>query len=127
MAEKHKRKNGKSVFFVAAHAVALHPLELFTHQIGQRLRICPTDAVQVITQMQQITVRASSDDISKITASNVHAVADLSGISANAGTYTVPLTIEIYGYPNAGVIGSYNAVVSLEEPSVNEPQTGEDE
>ena len=80
-----------------------------------------------ITQMQQITVRASSDDISKITASNVHAVADLSGISANAGTYTVPLTIEIYGYPNAGVIGSYNAVVSLEEPSVNEPQTGEDE
>ncbi len=80
-----------------------------------------------ITQMQQITIRASSDDISKITASNVHAVADLTGISANAGTYTVPLTIEIYGYPNAGVIGSYNAVVSLEEPSVNEPQTGEGE
>ena len=80
-----------------------------------------------ITQMQQITIRASSDDISKITASNVHAVADLTGISANAGTYTVPLTIEIYGYPNAGVIGSYNAVVSLEEPSVSEPQTGGDE
>ena len=83
-------------------------------------------AATAITQMQQITVRASSDDIDSITASNVHAVADLTGISANAGTYTVPLTIEIYGYPDAGVIGSYNAVVSLEEKTVSDILGGED-
>lgn len=81
-----------------------------------------------ITQMQQVTIRASSEDIGRITASTVHAVADLTGIGANAGTYTVPLSIEIYGYPAAGVIGSYNAVVSLEEittPAVHEPEEGD--
>ncbi len=83
---------------------------------------------EAITQMQQVTIRASSADIVNITSSNVHAVADLSGISANVGTYTVPLTIEIYGYPDAGVIGSYNAVVSLseEQPDIPDPVEEED-
>lgn len=79
-----------------------------------------------ITQTQQVTVRASSAEIEKITSSNVHAVADLTGISANAGTYTVPLSVEIYGYPDAGVIGSYNAVVSLEEITEEDDPSGEE-
>ncbi len=113
---------------VASVTVEVRGLETKT------LRISTVEFAQVpegftataITQMQQITVRASSDDIDNITASNVHAVADLTGISANAGTYTVPLTIEIYGYPDAGVIGSYNAVVSLEELTVADILGGED-
>lgn len=85
---------------------------------------------KAITQMQQITIRASTEEIGRITTSNVHAVADLSGISANAGTYTVPLSIEIYGYPDAGVIGSYNAVVAIEEiqlPSIFDPAEPDEE
>lgn len=53
-------------------------------------------------------------------------MADLTGISANAGTYTVPLSVEIYGYPDAGVIGSYNAVVSLEEITEEDDLSGEE-
>lgn len=86
-----------------------------------------------MTQTLQVTVRASSDDIGQITASNVHAIADMSGIGANVGTYTVPLVIEIYGYPDAGVIGTYNAVVTLREevevpiePTEDDPDADED-
>lgn len=80
-----------------------------------------------MTQTLQVTVRASSDDIGQITATNVHAVADMSSIGANVGTYTVPLVIEIYGYPDAGVIGTYNAVVSLREEVIEPPAPVEGE
>jgi hypothetical protein len=49
----------------------------------------------------------------------------MSSVSANAGTYTVPLTIEIYGYPDAGVIGTYSAVITLTESIGEESPTGE--
>ncbi len=80
-----------------------------------------------MTQTLQVMIRASSDDIGQITATNVHAIADMSGIGANVGTYTVPLVIEIYGYPDAGVIGTYNAVVSLSEEVIEPPASVEGE
>ena len=67
-----------------------------------------------ITQLVQTTVRASSSDIEKIAANNLRVVADLSEFS-QAGTYQVPVTIYIDGYPDAGVIGDdYKIVVVLE-------------
>ena len=67
-----------------------------------------------ITQLVQTTVRASSSDIEKIAANNLRVVADLSEYS-QAGTYQVPVTIYIDGYPDAGVIGDdYKIVVVLE-------------
>ena len=67
-----------------------------------------------ITQLVQTTVRASATDIEKIAANNLRVVADLSEYS-QAGTYQVPVTIYIDGYPEAGVIGDdYKIVVVLE-------------
>jgi YbbR domain-containing protein len=82
-------------------------------------------AAEAVTQSVSVTIRASADDIDDITEANVHAIADMSSVSANAGTYTVPLTIEIYGYPDAGVIGTYSAVITLTESIGEESPTGE--
>ena len=72
-------------------------------------------AAKSITQLVQTTVRASSSEISQISSSNLRVVADLSEYS-QAGTYQVPVTIYIDGYPEAGVIGDdYKIVVVLEE------------
>ena len=60
-------------------------------------------------------IRASTADISKITSNNLRVVADLSDYTT-AGTNTVPVTIYIDGFPDAGVIGDeYTIVVTLAE------------
>ena len=67
-----------------------------------------------ITQLVQTTVRASNNEIDRIAANNLRVVADLSEYT-QAGTYQVPVTIYIDGYPDAGVIGDdYKIVVVLE-------------
>ena len=67
-----------------------------------------------ITQLVQTTVRASNTEIDRIAANNLRVVADLSEYT-QAGTYQVPVTIYIDGYPDAGVIGDdYKIVVVLE-------------
>ncbi len=104
--------------YVEVHGLETKTIRVSTIEFAQ---VPEGFTAEAVTQTQQITVRASSEDIDSITSSNVHAVADLSGISANAGTYTVPLSIEIYGYPDAGVIGTYNAVISLQEETGDPP------
>ena len=62
----------------------------------------------------QTTVRASNTEIDRIAANNLRVVADLSEYT-QAGTYQVPVTIYIDGYPDAGFIGDgYKIVVVLE-------------
>lgn len=65
-----------------------------------------------VTQLVQVTVRASEADIDKITSSSLRVVADMSGCT-QAGTYQVPVTIYIDGYPDAGVIGEYSIAATL--------------
>jgi len=65
-----------------------------------------------MTQFVQTKVRASTGDIRQITSSSLRVVADMADYT-QAGTYTVPVTIYIDGYPDAGVIGDYTIVVSL--------------
>lgn len=65
-----------------------------------------------VTQLVQVTVRASVSDIKKITSSSLRVVADMSSCT-QAGTYQVPVTIYIDGYPDAGVIGEYSIAATL--------------
>ena len=68
-----------------------------------------------MTKQVQVLIRASTADISKITSNNLRVVADLSDYTT-AGTNTVPVTIYIDGFPDAGVIGDeYTIVVTLAE------------
>ena len=67
-----------------------------------------------VTKQVQVTIRAATSEIQKITANNIRVVADLADFSL-PGTNTVPVTIYIDGYPDAGYIGDYTIVVSLAE------------
>lgn len=73
-----------------------------------------------VTQLVQVKVRAGVSEIDKISSSSLRVVADMTGCT-QAGTYQVPVTIYIDGYPDAGVIGEYSIAVTLTktEPSEN--------
>ena len=72
-----------------------------------------------MTKQVQVTIRASESDIAKITSNNLRLVADLADYSI-PGTNSVPVTVYIDGFPNAGVIGDYTIVVSLAEKTAEE-------
>ena len=62
-----------------------------------------------------------------IDGSNIRIVGDLADYGNAVGRYSVPTTVEILGYREAGVIGdNYNVVVSL-ELDVPEDELPEDE
>lgn len=65
-----------------------------------------------MTQLVQVTVRASVSDINNISSSSLRVVADMTGCT-QVGTYQVPVTVYIDGYPDAGVIGEYSIAVTL--------------
>lgn len=68
-----------------------------------------------ITQYKEVVIRGPSEILALVDNSNVQVVADLSEIGNAVGRYSVPTSVYITGYSEAGVVeGSYNVVVSLE-------------
>ncbi len=73
-----------------------------------------------ITQYKEVVIRGPVEIIDLITGDNIFIVGDLTDIGNAVGRYSVPTTVTIPGYREAGVIGdNYNVVVSLE---VYEPE-----
>ena len=68
-----------------------------------------------ITQFKEVVIRGPREIIDLVDAENIRVVGDLSSIGDAVGRYSVPTTVYVDGYSEAGVIGSdYNVVVSLE-------------
>ena len=72
-----------------------------------------------VTQLVQTKVRAATDEITKISTNNLRVVADMAEYT-QAGTYTVPVSIYIDGYSDAGVIGDYTIVATLTAKAAGE-------
>ena len=64
--------------------------------------------VEVTTKSIDVTIRAPESVIYEIESNNLRAVLDLSEYSGNEGQFTVPASIRVDGYANAGVIDPYN-------------------
>ena len=94
---------------VTIRGVETKTLRVTTIEFINRPKGC--EAVSM-TQQLQVLVRAKSTDIEKIAANNLRAVADLSEITA-PGTYTVPVTVYVDGYENAGAVGEYTVVALI--------------
>ncbi len=60
-----------------------------------------------ITQKLDVTLRGTRAELDKISARNIRIVADLSDLSAAAGTYTVKAKVYVDGVENTGAIGTY--------------------
>ena len=81
-----------------------------------------------ITQYKEVMIRGPKEIIDLIGGSNIRIVADLADIGNAVGRYTVPTTVEILGYREAGVVGdNYNVVVSLEVDVPVEEEQEEEE
>ena len=82
---------------------------------------------RAITQYKEVTIRGPKEIIDLIDKNNIRIVGDLTDIGNAVGRYSVPTTVEILGYREAGVIGdNYNVVVSL-ELDVPDEEEGEEE
>ena len=68
--------------------------------------------VSILTSSLPVTLRGTAADIEAVTGQNVHVIADLSGISADSGSYTVPARISVEGY-DLGAVGSYEVTVHI--------------
>lgn len=66
-----------------------------------------------VTQSLNITLRGLTEEISKVTGEQVQIVADLSGVSAADGNYTVAADIRVDGYTHVGVKGTYQIILNL--------------
>ena len=64
--------------------------------------------VDITTKSIDVTIRAPESVIYEIESSNLRAVLDLSEYSGNEGQFTVPASIRVDGFTNAGVIDPYN-------------------
>lgn len=62
-----------------------------------------------------VTIRAPEDIIGQISANNIRAVADLSGITVPS---KVPATIYVDGFPEAGAVGDYTLWVEVLEAGI---------
>lgn len=64
------------------------------------------------TESRTITVRGTKQDLKKLNSSQMRIVADLKDADGT-GTYTVPARVYLDADTGAGVVGTYNIVVSL--------------
>ena len=73
-----------------------------------------------ITQYKEIVIRGPAEIVDLVEPGNIQVVGDLGEYGNAVGRYSVPTSVYITGYSEAGVIGSsYNVVVSLEpEPEI---------
>jgi YbbR domain-containing protein len=68
----------------------------------------------IVTQSRDVTLRGSAEALSKVIPDNVHIVADLSGLGATTGTFTVPAKIYVYGDTGTvGAVGIYTVTVLI--------------
>ena len=78
-----------------------------------------------ITQYKEVIIRGPAEIVALVEPENVQLVGDLSDYGNAVGRFSVPTTVYISGYSEAGVVqGNYNVVVSLEEyvePPPEEP------
>lgn len=69
-----------------------------------------------ITQYKEVQIRGPREIIDKIDGSSIRIVGDLTDIGNAVGRYSIPTTVYIDGYSEAGIIGdNYSVVVSVEE------------
>ena len=69
----------------------------------------------LVTQSLVVDLRGTQEAFQELSEAEVWGIADLSSLSVGAGTYSVPVTIEITGAEGIGAVGEYVIYVQLTE------------
>lgn len=77
-----------------------------------------------VTQYLEVMIRGPQEIIDLVNAYNVRIVADLADLGSAVGRYAVDAKIIVDGYSDAGGVGDYTVVISLEE---GEPEETDEE
>ena len=72
-------------------------------------------AVTVVSNALEVTLRGPEAELAAVVGGNIRVVGDLTDISAENGTYTVPATVYVDGAEDVGAIGSYQITVQIGE------------
>jgi len=76
----------------------------------------PADSkVELRTSSINVVLRGTAEVVRSLTAEDIVATADLSGGAGITGSITVPVEISVAGHDGVGVLGSYEAMVSMTE------------
>lgn len=82
------------------------------------VNIAAGKTAELSTTELEVTVRGLTAEVDKLKPSNIHVTVDMSNVK-EAGTHTVPATVEITGTNYVGVKGSYQAVVVVNGETAN--------
>ena len=80
--------------------------------------------VEVVTSSLRVTLRGARELLETITADQIQAVANLSGVADASGTYTVDAEIRVEGDPDVGVTEKAELTVRIGLPETEE-ETGD--
>lgn len=80
--------------------------------------------VTVLTNQMTVRLRGTSSDLKAVTPDLVTITANLNGISAASGSYTVPAAVNIDTDGDVGIIGNYQIRIKIAE---SEPEHSEDQ
>ena len=69
--------------------------------------------VTVVSKTLEVTLRGSSEELETLSGYNIRVVGDLTDISAESGSYTVPATVYVDGAEDVGAVGSYQITVQI--------------
>ncbi len=70
----------------------------------------------VVTKDLNVLLRGKEEELHRVRPSNIRIVADLSGLGATTGTYSVPAKVYVDGgFETVGAIGEYKVSVKLEK------------
>ena len=84
-------------------------------------------AVTVVTNSLSVTLRGPESVLESISADDVSAVADLSGVTNASGTYTVPATIVLAGDLDVGTMQAHQLTVRIGLPEAESEGENETE
>ncbi len=72
--------------------------------------------IDLETSSLDVTVRGNRDKLKNVSADNIRASVDLSGLSTQPGRYTLPAAVKV-SVGSYDICGSYTVVVSVSEPT----------
>ncbi len=71
----------------------------------------------VISESLNVKLRGSEEQLAKVKAENIRAVADLADFDESTGTYMAPVKIYIDGFTDVGALGEYSVSIDIRRVS----------
>ena len=73
-------------------------------------------SAEIMSESLDVVIRGTEEQLAKLAAENIRAVADLTDYKESTGPYMVPSKIYVDGFIDVGAVGDYQISVNLQRP-----------